>query len=63
MAQINSETSSDESRFSIKKPKRVLHFSDGTVEEFSDSEEEITEPDTTVATVSLTCYRKMSLLV
>lgn len=35
-----SECNSDVN-LSIKKPKRVLHFSDGILEEFSDTEDEV----------------------
>lgn len=50
----NIELSVPEAQVQMKVPKRVLHFSDGTIEEFSDSEDDQlpTETDAIVAPVS-----------
>lgn len=59
MAQVSPEIiqlNTAESTVPIKKPKRVLHFSDGTLEEFSDSDSDDspTELDSSVVAVSTT---------
>lgn len=33
----------------MKNPKRILHFSDGTLEEYSDSDEEIQQDSNTMS--------------
>lgn len=52
-ADVNLELNPGNTTVRMKKPKRVLHFSDGVLEEYSDSEtdEQPTETDTTIATV------------
>lgn len=44
MANENIELANGDCNISVKKPKRILHFSDGTIEEYSDTEDEVTAP-------------------
>lgn len=49
---LNTDTGSSETSVNVKTPKRILHFCDGTLEEYSTDDEETTVPQQQEALVN-----------